>query len=339
MASGTTAVYVRWGGLRNRADDLAAALGTQLLASPWRNKHPLTVPLRYVAQFAWTLFVLARTRPAVVYTQHTQPFCSVAALVHRAWRGGCVMTDCHNGAFTDRRWTRVPMRSVHRWVWRHADLNLVHNDAIARHVTEHLRIPGEFMTVAGPLRSLPEAAPTATVVCVCSFDADEPLDELLAALGRLPSTVSVCVTGDASRSPVRRPESAGSHVRFTGYLDDEAYERLLAGAGVVVALSTRDLVLMQACTEAVAAGRPLVTSANEVSRSWFGSGAVLVTNDAASIASGIEAALDARDRLAAEMVEIRRVRTAAWESERRGLLDAVHGCSEAGRGIRLGYDC
>ena len=83
-------LYLRWGGQRNRADDLAKALGTRLVSFGWQTKSPLLVPLRYAVQFTQTLETLVKERPDVVVTQHTQPFCSLAAVLYSKAFGGVV---------------------------------------------------------------------------------------------------------------------------------------------------------------------------------------------------------------------------------------------------------
>ena len=145
-------VYLRWGGQRNRADDVAALLGVPLVSLAWKTRRPWLVPLRYAIQFAQTLVVLWRRRPEVVLSHHTQPFCSLAAWLYTRWHGARLVTDCHNGTLVDSPWNRWPVSAINRFVFARAAVNLVHNHAIAEHVPRHAPHARALLGSAGSTR-------------------------------------------------------------------------------------------------------------------------------------------------------------------------------------------
>lgn len=308
-------IYLRWGGRRNRADDLAVALGTELVSFGWQTKSPILVPLRYGVQFTQTVATLLRESPDVIVTQHTHPFCSLAAVLYGRLLGKVVVTDCHNGPFVDRIWQRWPWAAIHRFVYANATLNLVHNEGIRQHVTAALRLPGVFRVLHDPIPDVTAesdpSVPQPSIMAICSFAADEPVEALLRATTLLPD-VLFFITGDASRLNAKLARLRGDNVRFTGFLSNEAFDRLLASVTGALALSTRDNLLMRACHEALGAAVPLVTTDGPVAREYLSLGTVFVTNDAESIAAGVRQAVEEATQLRAEMARLREERKARW---------------------------
>lgn len=318
MKAGGTGIYLRWGGRRNRADDLAEALGLELVSLSWRSGSIFIVPFRYVVQFLQTLFLLFTRSPNVVFSQHTQPFCSLAAVLYGGVTGRPVITDCHNGPFVDRLWQKWPLSWLNRVVYRNADINLVHNGHILNYIVDEQRLPGKFCVLRDPIPDfiIPASPPTRrpTVVAICSFAADEPVEALIRAT-RLTPEIDYAITGNVARLDDRLHAMAGENLHFTGFIPNAEYDRLLCGAGAAIALSTRENVLMRACHEAIGAGLPFVTTDIQVGREYLTGGTVFVDNTAESIAAGIRRAIEQRDRLAREMPALKRLRQGEW-SER-----------------------
>jgi glycosyltransferase involved in cell wall biosynthesis len=119
------------------------------------------------------------------------------------------------------------------------------------------------------------------VVVPASFDPDEPVEAVLDAAVRHPD-VEVVITGRDAAGWVD-PAAVPANVVLTGYLARSGYEALLAGAAVVCSLTTLDDCMQQAGYEAMAWGRPLVTSDTDVLRDYFGAAAVYAVPTAESI--------------------------------------------------------
>jgi glycosyltransferase involved in cell wall biosynthesis len=125
------------------------------------------------------------------------------------------------------------------------------------------------------------------------------MDAVLGAARLLPD-VEIVITGTPAGDL-----AVPANVRLTGFVDDESYDALLAGADVVLALTTRSLTMQRAGYEAAAHGRPLVASDTEVLREFFTGGTVFAPPTAEGLAAAITDALERVDELAAEMVELR----------------------------------
>jgi hypothetical protein len=80
-------------------------------------------------------------------------------------------------------------------------------------------------------------------------------------------------------------------VRFTGYLDLCDYNALLGSSDVVLALTTRDLTMQRAGYEGLQAGVPVVTSAFDTLREYFGPAAVFTEPHGGAIAEATRTAL------------------------------------------------
>ena len=122
-------------------------------------------------------------------------------------------------------------------------------------------------------------------------------------------------SGDAerrARGPSALIAKAPPNVRFVGYLHDQDYWNEIGAADVVVALTTYPHSLLAAGQDAMAVGRPLVTSDKPVLREYFGDAALYVSDDGADLARGIRTALRDSDALTAGMLCRRSKRLDEW---------------------------
>jgi glycosyltransferase involved in cell wall biosynthesis len=162
---------------------------------------------------------------------------------------------------------------------------------------------------------------------VCTFAPDEPLSEALEAARRLPD-VQFQITGDIRRLPLEARRAAPANVEWVGYLGPDEYPAALARADVVMTLTRRGESVPRSAHEAVDALRPLVLSR------WPHLGelfpyAVLVENDGAGIAAGIEEAFRRCDELSSQAPEARAVQHRRWR-EQLGALRAALALGDPG---------
>jgi len=321
-------VYLRWGARRNRADDIAARFGAELVSLRWQTKVPWLVPIRHATQFLQTLAVLESRRPEFIISHHTQPFCSLAAVVYCSVSGARCVTDCHNGPFQERIWQLPPIKMLNRFIFEQADLNLVHNLGMLELVERELGL-GERFSVLWDVVPDPTAAPrkpegawSNDVMAICSWSSDEPMDVIFAAARRLPD-VGFHITGRPSGAHADLMNDAPDNVHLTGFLDDDDYDALLAGVDAALVLSTRDAVLTRASQETIAAGTPLVTSDTATARDYLSGGTVFVENEPESIAEGIRGALANAEVLSREMEELRTQRRSLWWVQARAVAERM----------------
>jgi glycosyltransferase involved in cell wall biosynthesis len=179
----------------------------------------------------------------------------------------------------------------------------------------------ELHDLLQPMALPPAASPTCDAFVVSSWMDDEPIEALAAAMPSL-TGLRVVISGRPPSEQLRKAvESAG--IEVPGFLSDADFRATLAGAGVVVALTTRDGTMQRGGYEAASAGKALVTSDTRVLRDYFGSAAAYAANDAGSIAAAIKDGLANRGQLEAEMRALRDRRLAAQEEGLRQLANVL----------------
>jgi hypothetical protein len=281
----TRPVFVAWMDADARAAGLAARVNADLLLHSRAGARSR----RYLAGSARTLRAARQSSVAVV----TNP--PVLAPLAAVAGGGNVVVDHHAGAFNDPRWRwALPvLRAVEPRLRAH----MVHTEEHAAEARRRFRRP--VLVIQGApvaphwARELAPGSGSADVVLVAGHAFDEPLADFLTAAASLPQ-VRFLVTGTP-----RQPLAPPSNVAVPGHLPADEYWRTLAGARLVVSLTTRDATMQQGGYDALDLGRPLVTSDTAALRAFFADAAVYVRPDAASIAEGVEKALADEDRLAA----------------------------------------
>jgi glycosyltransferase involved in cell wall biosynthesis len=118
-------------------------------------------------------------------------------------------------------------------------------------------------------------------------------------------------------------ENKPDNVTFTGFLPDDDYLKLLRGADAVMALTYEDYTLQLGGMEAVAAGKPLITSDLSFLREYFSQGTVHVPNDAKGVREGIHDMYRNRERLQKEVADLQRQHKEEWLAASQQLLELI----------------
>jgi len=321
-------LWISWERHR-RTRELACALDADLFE--FTSSAPgLT---RYVVLLLRTARCLFHNRPDVLFVQCPSILLALVAAVLKPALGYCLVVDLHNAAVRPSRKCLGLVNLALRIVHSSADLNLVTNDALSAAVERAGRttlvLPDRVPEIAASVRR--EEAPSATVVFVCSYAPDEPVREMIEAAHLLDPSVVLYVTGDDRRlaSETRRRVHMGT--RLTGFLSQKAYDELLRRSDVIVDLTTREDCLVCGAYEAVALGKPLVTSDTRALRGYFTKGTVYARHEPQSLARAIGRAVAERDVLAAEMNELKQDLAAAWARQFAGLRHYLsEWCSRSG---------
>jgi glycosyltransferase involved in cell wall biosynthesis len=129
----------------------------------------------------------------------------------------------------------------------------------------------------------------------------------------------VLLTGDEWRCPPEARDAAPPNVRFMGYRSGAAYRDLVAGASVLLVLTTDPASVPRSALEAVEARRPLILSDHPELRELF-PGAVFVGPGPEAIAAGIRAAVERHDALVADADRCAAVQARRFEQQRAELL-------------------
>ena len=322
-------VFITWERHR-RTHELAAALGMPLLE--------LISTRSGVARYAELIFRttmhLARTRVSCVVVQCPSVVLSAWAALLRPVFGYALIVDLHNEAVEPFVNKSAPHRFLLRRIHRAADLGIVTNGPLAAIVESNggraVVLPDRIPTI-GHAPSRP-ARENPSVVYVCTFAPDEPYDQVILAAARLSGRATVHITGRKPANAVLPP--LPPNVRLTGFLPDVEYEQLLRDATVIVDLTAMENCLVCGAYEAVALGKPLVTSDTAALRAHFRRGTVFTRHDPESLAHAIDRALERRETLADEMQSLRPELEREWADRCSVLVAAAAALPDRDRSTR-----
>lgn len=317
-------LHVAWTQFQRRQHSMAAMAGFECAFLPRRgSRSAASTLLDYRRLFSETMALLRASRPSVLWIQMPPVPLLWAALWYRRRvdPGVRVVADCHNATF-GQRWGWVPFGLG---LLDTCDLVMVHNDdmlALAR----GRGIDGRRLFVLEDVPPLPDAsAPAAPPASLASrprpwilfpgsFAGDEPIRELLQT-ARLAPEWTFVLTGRAANAARNGHDlaSVAPNVVLPGYLDTPAFDALLRGSDVVLALTREDGIQLSACNEALGFGKAMVASDTPLLRRLFAEGARMADSSRPeALRSAIEDALARRTDLEAAARALADKRRAQW---------------------------
>ena len=319
-ASGKT-VFIIWKVYQRRVEAIREKLNAEpvYLHYRWEEKSKLHKLVSYVFKIAGTYRVLLTVRPKLFYVQAPPAFLLYAVWIYGNLTDARYVVDAHNSIVDGSLWSRMPFV---RHTLRQAATVLVHNEEMAVHASRSVlphtvlmdRPPEvEPMNYPYPAELLGDRM-RPKVAIPCSYDTDEPLEEMRQATLLLPH-VDFYITWYAEKLPAAYVAGFGPNTRFTGFLPQAEFDGLLANADAILVLTTREGTQPSGATEALAFEKPLVVSDLGIIRRMFPKGAIYIGNTASDIAVGISRALERREQLAGEMKEFKKEKVRLWEAQ------------------------
>jgi glycosyltransferase involved in cell wall biosynthesis len=268
--------------------------------------------LKYILQALRTFAVLFKERPAAVHVQNPPFVCGLIVYLYTLLTGAKYVLHYHSAAFGSVWDWALPLQ---KFLARHAVTNIVTNQHWAAVIHSW---GAHALVMFDPFLDLPQAEPFPVepgfnVAFISTFAADEPIEEVLQAAALLPD-VHFYITGDTRKKPAAFFANVPSNVTFTGFLDPyRHYPGLLRAADGILVLTTRDHTLQLAGCEAVAVGKPLITSDWPYLREVFAKGTVYVGNSAESIRDGILEMRQRHAELMTGIIALRRESQREWK--------------------------
>jgi glycosyltransferase involved in cell wall biosynthesis len=285
-------LFLAWTRVPGRSQEIAHELGgdSRVVAFSWCQAKAFA-PIRYLVSLVVTAQCLIRRRPRKVIVSNPPIFPGLLAWAYSRTTGAQVILDSHAGSFGLKgdELSRK-LLPVHAWLARRVTGVLVASPSLADMVRQW---GGRPIVVHEAPR--PVCAGTRTergrpfVAFVSRFEPDEPVAEVVLAAGNLPE-VDFVITGDLRRCPRDLVSLASANVSWAGYLDQADYDRLIADAEVVLALTTEPTSALRVGFDAVYLQRPLVITDFPLLRSLFPD-ARHVANNARGIAAGLREVL------------------------------------------------
>ena len=269
----------------------------------------------YLYKSIYTLIYLISNRPEYVIAQSPPSFCPIVCYIYCKVRHKSLIIDGHNGGF-ERPWIKIPF---YQYVMRKSNFILVHNIEFQNFLQQKFDWNNLFLLpdpIPNVIRKQKMNENQKYFFVILSFAADEPLEELFAAMRLFlleeDYDVNFIISGNYNRKfDIYSEYSKLDGINFVGYVDNLKYEELLVNAFGVIALSKRQMVQQCAAVESLGAEVPVILSENITNNRIFFKGAELTTLSTKNIRTAIINFISKQDRLKSEIKEVK----IFWEND------------------------
>ena len=292
-------------------------------------QRPLYAPFKYLLQAMHTLAILLKARPYLVFVQDPPIFAALAVFLYSVLtaRSTKYIIDAHTGALLHPWWK--PFRWLQKILYRRAFTVITTNQAISELVKS---LGADSMVLEGPPVFIPdgESMPLSdrfNLVLINTFSPDEPITAVLEAV-RDSSDIHLYITGDEKKAPPRILKTKPANVTFTGFLPEDDYFKLLRGTDAVIVVTDTDHTLQLGALEAIAVGKPIITSDLSFLRSHLFKGTIHVPNTPDGLNVGISKVQQNYTLLSQEILELRHIQKKEWETNSQKLLEFMTGCAK-----------
>ena len=315
-------LFIAWVPFQRRSVSMQAHFGYDLKFISLSFKKRFLRPFEYVVKAVKTLELLIAHQPEVLWLQLPPTVLLYLGCAYRALlkRDTIVIADCHNATFR-KPWIALPGVVA---LLNSCALVLVHSEQ----VEQQAKALGISPTLVCLLEDPPSVIETSKaissenpqtsythplVLCPCSFNRDEPIEELIAA-ARLVPEVTFVITGKPSRAEgIHDLNNLPSNVVLSGFLALEEFDTLLVEANVVLGLTKLDGIQLSAAVEAVSTATPMVLSDTVLLKKLFYKGAVYVDSDVPeSLAEGVRQAISIQEALGQDVADLKEERQLSW---------------------------
>jgi hypothetical protein len=251
----------------------------------------------------------------------------LAAILRPIFRYRLVV-DAHNEAIQPF----IHRNRVVLWLTREllgmADLTIVTNTGLAQAVEDQggkafvlpdaVPVPPE-LTLLGAYSQVWTESTRLRVAVIATYAPDEPITEMLEAARQTVDQAEFVFTGNHAKLDLDTHGSP-TNVRFTGFLDEAAYWRLLSSADAVMDLTLMDNCLVCGAYEAIAVGKPAILSDNSASKELFGQAAIYSGSTVAEIAAAIQRLAQEHKQMISGVDETARRLRCDWATKASVLL-------------------
>ncbi len=324
-------IWISWEAHR-RSRELARELGFDL--------HELLFNGPYFVRalvLSWrTVKLLWRERPRILVVQNpSMILAALVALFLPVFRYFLVV-DRHSNFKLHTVASRNPkfqlFHTLSDFSIRQADLTIVTNgflhDLIEEKGGRGFVLPDKFPDL--PSKETQHLGPGNHILYICSFDDDEPVQEVLAAASNMGSEYIFHITGDFRKPKGQDIVSAAPpNVILLGFLLEEEYLIRLHSCDVVVTMTKFPHIMQCGAYEAVAAEKPFVFGPDQAMVDYFSKGCISTVLDPDSISDAIARAVKDQPRLIEEIRELKSERGRDWMKMKSRLLAKLpHGSGE-----------
>ena len=260
LKSGT--IMIAWRKLSRRSILLSRATNTNL--------HFFKDRIPYAKAIIQTFFAAQREKSKILIVQLPQGPLLLEAIILRRLLGCKVVADVHTGFLLSEDWKGRLLNAPFVGLLDKVDLILAHNKIQLNLIPEKLWSKTRVVYDPWPFiqNSRATKANSKYIVFPASFATDEPIKEVIQAIEASDVHLKMYITGNYKRQR-DLTKLASNRIIFTGYLADEDFNRLLAGATAIIAGTKREYTTLMSAWEAVAYNKPLALTATSTLKSIF----------------------------------------------------------------------
>ncbi|MBT0652931.1 glycosyltransferase [Geomobilimonas luticola] len=316
-------VFIKWFPYDKRNEAISNSIGARcLFIHSLKTRTHANAPLRYVLQSIKTFIHLWKEKANTVFVTNPPIFAVAAVALYCAACKGRYVIDSHGGVFNPKWKLAEPL---HRYLVRMAQLNIVTNQSFENIYKEW---GGKTYIINDLVFDIPKQnevmlSEKFNIVVVCSFDPDEPVEEIIAAAGELPK-VSFYVTGNYQRSTRDLTIGKPDNLFFTGFVPDQDYFDILHSCNAVMVLVTQGNTMQQGAYEAVSVKKPMILSDWAILKETYPEGAIFVDNSKDSIRDGVLDLVNNYKDYCAQMEILHERRKQIWQQRCEYLLKLVN---------------
>ena len=304
-----TSTLIAWAPNSRRLSELSSLLGGSVWKTSILFRVKASAPIKYALQAFKTLVHLRSTMPKLIVVQNPPVFAPLACMLYARLKGGTLLIDHH--CVWNVKNVRTPVlrriiRALESYCCRSAHLNIVPNNCWAAEIRRMNReanvltlvdfvdegwLKGADITVRE--RMFPKHR--WLMVAPCGGNPLERPDIAVRAAAGF-QDLALAVTGWRKylKKHVREAERLKlQNVYFTDHLPEKAYRGLMATCDAVINITDEPFTVPHFICEALAAGKPVVSTPNPAVKSILAENAVYVKrNDVESLKEALQRLLE-----------------------------------------------
>ncbi len=301
MSSRPRILLLVWAPFGFRADELAEAIGAERESITLLYGPRYFAPIRYVALFIRTLFLLAQRRPDIVYAQNPPVFCPLTCLLYCRLTGARLVVDHHAIWSVKTLGGRSPLSRgvafLERVVSRAAYANTTPHGFWARMLAKmgarNVLVYHDFVpkNERWPDEALRRQVAEGPILAISSHGG-HPLERLeleAAAVARQRDAgVSLVISGPREKLERRLASPRlPPNVKYAGFLPREVYETLKASADFAVNITDEPFTLSHVLFEFAASSLPVISSRQAVVEEVFGDSLLYADSNVEDVAGKV----------------------------------------------------
>jgi len=314
-------VWITWE-VHRRNRELSKAIGAKLIELSEFDSMPKVV--RYLLAPMKTLWIFFKNRPSIIICQNPSIVLSFMMVVIKALTGVKVVVDAHYEGIVPKNGKYKLLNLITKFIHRYATFVIVTTKHHKRFVEKN---GGMAFVLPDKFPLIPKTGPQAlkgknNILYICSFNEDEPCEEVIEATKMIDPDIHLYITGDYKKKGLSA-EDMPPNVTLTGYLPEYEFISLLNSVDVIMDLTTRENCLVCGAYESVSAGKPMILSKKDALMDYFNRGAIYCENNAKEIASAINKTFIFKEALAADIKLLRTERSRKWEQYKLEIINAL----------------